>query len=92
MSDEYGDDLITIVDDSGEEFTLEVLDTMEYKGKTYGAFLPYGVSEDDPDFGMMILEITEDENGETFFDDIESEAELNDVYEHFMIILYGDEE
>ena len=30
MSEEYGSDFITIVDDDGQEFELEVLDTMDY--------------------------------------------------------------
>ena len=29
MSEEYGSDFITIIDDDGEEFELEVLDSME---------------------------------------------------------------
>ena len=33
MSEEYGSDFITIVDDDGAEFELEVLDTMDYKGQ-----------------------------------------------------------
>ena len=40
MSEEFGSDFITIVDDDGQEFELEVLDTMDYNGETYLAFLP----------------------------------------------------
>lgn len=92
MSEEFGSDFITIVDEAGEELVLEVLDTIEYKDKTYGAYLPADMNEEDPDYGMIILQITTDEDGETYFDDIEDDEELNDVYEHFMLILYGDEE
>ena len=92
MSEEYEHDTITIVDEAGQELELEVLDTMEYKGKLYGAYLPMDMDEDDPDFGMIILQITTGEDGETYFDDIEDDDELNDVYEHFMLILYGDED
>ena len=92
MSEEYGSDFVTIVDDEGEEFTLEVLDIMDYNGKSYGAFLPADMDENDPDYGMIILNIAVDENGEEYFEDIESEEELNDVYEHFLVLLYDDEE
>ena len=40
MSEDFGSDFITIVDDDGTEFELEVLDTMDYNGETYKAFLP----------------------------------------------------
>ena len=92
MSEEYGDDIITVVDEDGTETNLEVLDTLEYNGTTYGAFLPADMQEDDPDYGIIILKILEDENGEEIFEDIESDEELNEVYEKFMVILFDDEE
>ena len=55
MSEDFGSDFITIVDDDGTEFELEVLDTMDYNGETYKAFLPADMDENDPDYGMIIL-------------------------------------
>jgi len=52
VSDEFGSDYITIVDDDGTEFELEVVDTMDYNGKTYTAFLPTDIKEDDPEYGL----------------------------------------
>jgi len=92
MSEEYGNDIVTIVDETGEEFSLEVLDTMDYNGKTYLAALPADMDENDPDYGLVILLCTEDENGEEVFDTIDDEAELDDVYEHFMRILFDPDE
>ena len=40
MSEEYGANFITVTDDDGNEFELEHLDTIEYNGQTYLAFLP----------------------------------------------------
>ena len=40
MSKEFGNDFITIVDDDGAEFELELLDTMDYNGGSFAAFLP----------------------------------------------------
>ena len=34
MSDEFGSDFITIVDDDGQEFELEVIESMDYNGQT----------------------------------------------------------
>ena len=92
MSEEFGGDFITIVDDDGQEFELEVLDTMAYKGQTFTAFLPADMDESDPDYGIIILRSVLDEKGEEVFESIDDEEELQDVYEHFMVLLFDDEE
>ena len=91
MSEEYGADFITLTDDDGTETELEVLDTIDWNGNTYTAFLPADMDENDPDYGMIILKNVED-NGEEFFESIDDDEELNQVYEKFMIILFDDEE
>ena len=35
MADEYGSDFMTIVDEDGTEYELEILTTLEYNGCTY---------------------------------------------------------
>ena len=92
MSEEFGSDFITIIDDDGQEFELEVLDTMDYNGKTYTAFLPTNMDEDDPEFGMIILRSVLDEKGEELFESVDDDDELQDVYEHFMVLLFDDED
>ncbi len=92
MSEEFGGDYITIIDDDGQEFELEVLDTMDYNGESYTAFLPADMDENDPDYGIIILRVVQDENGEDIFESIDDEAQLQDVYEHFMVLLFDDEE
>lgn len=92
MSEEFGSDFVTIVDDDGQEFELEVLDTMDYNGQTYMAFLPADMDENDPDYGIIILRVTEDEKGEELYESIDDDAELQDVYEHFMVLLFDDED
>ena len=92
MSEEFGSDFITIVDEDGQEIELEVLDTMDYKGKTFMAFLPADMEENDPDYGMIILRSVLDEKGEEVFESIDDDEELNDVYEHFMKLLFDDED
>ena len=92
MSEEFGSDFVTIVDDDGQEFELEVLDTMDYKDHTFVAFLPANMDENDPDYGIIILRVTEDEKGEELYESIDDDAELQDVYEHFMVLLFDDED
>lgn len=92
MSSEYGSDYITMVDDNGEEFTLEVIETIDYNGKTYTSFLPADIGEDNPEYGLVLLCNSVDENGEEVFDTIDDEEELEEVYNQFMRILFDDEE
>ena len=92
MSEEFGSDFITIIDDNGAEFELEVLDTMDYNNQTFVAFLPADMDENDPDYGIIILRSVLDENGEELFESIDDEDELQDVYEHFSRILFDDED
>ncbi|MBR0207474.1 MAG: DUF1292 domain-containing protein [Oscillospiraceae bacterium] len=92
MSEEYGDSFITMVDEDGKEFVLELLESIDFKGATYTAFLPADMDENDPDYGLVLLRNAVDENGEEVFDTIEDDDELNEVYEQFMRILFDDEE
>ena len=92
MSGEFGNDFITIIDDDGVEFELEVLDSMDYKGQTFVAFLPANMDEEDPDYGIIILRSVINENGEELFESIDDDDELQDVYEHFAVLLFDDEE
>ncbi len=91
MSDQYGSDFITITDDSGNEFELEHLDTIEYKGGMYMAFLPAEMDEDDEDYGMIILKVV-NENGEDVLATVDDDEEMEAVYNTFMEQLFGDEE
>ena len=92
MSEDFGSDFITIIDDDGAEFELEVLDTMDYNNQTFVAFLPADMDENDPDYGIIILRSVLDENGEELFESIDDDDELQDVYEHFSRILFDDED
>ena len=92
MSEEYGDNFVTMVDENGEEFVLELLESIDYKNATYTAFLPADLDENDPDYGLVLLRNAVDENGDEVYDTIDDEDELNDVYEQFMRILFDDED
>ena len=92
MSEEYGDNFVTMVDENGEEFVLELLESIDYKDATYTAFLPADLDENDPDYGLVLLRNAVDENGDEVYDTIDDEDELNDVYEQFMRVLFDDED
>ena len=91
MSDQYGSDFMTIVDEDGTEFELEVLSTLEYDGNTYLAVIPAGV-EDSTDLEVSILKSVEEDDGEPILCAIEDEAELQAVYDLIMDELYAEED
>ena len=90
MSDQYGSDFMTIVDEDGTEFELEILSTLEYDGNTYMAVIPAG-AEDSADLEVSILKSVE-EDGEPILCAIEDEEELQAVYDLIMEELYAEEE
>ena len=79
MSEAFGSDYLTIEDEDGNEFELEVLNEFELDGQDYLAALPADMDEDDPDFGIILLKIME-ENGEELFGSIDDDDELDKVY------------
>ena len=91
MADLYGSDYITIVDEDGEEFELEVLMTMEYNGATYQAVIPAVDADEAVDLEVSILKNVE-EDGEIILCAVEDEQELQTVYDLIMDALYEEEE
>lgn len=91
MSDQFGSDYITIVDEDGTEFELEVLSSLEWNGSTYMAVIPAMDAEDAVDLEVSILKNVE-EDGEMILCAIEDEQELETVYGLIMDQLYEEEE
>lgn len=90
MSNEYGSDFMTIVDEDGTEFELEILSSLEYNGFTYLAVTPAG-EEDEESVEVSILKSV-DEDGEPILCAIEDEEELETVYSLLMDQLYEEED
>ena len=90
MSDTYGSDFISIVDDDGTEYELEVLSTIEYNGCTYLAVIPAAESLEELELEVSILKSTE-EDGESILSIIEDESELQAVYDLIMDTLYEED-
>ena len=94
MSEEYGPDFITVTDEDGNDIELEMLDALEYNGQTYMAFCPAveeGADEDSEEYGLVILKSIE-ENGEELLSTLDSDEEINTVYDLFMERLFEDED
>ena len=75
MSEAFGSDYLTIEDEEGNEYYA------------YGG----DFGEDDPDFGIILLKIME-ENGEELFGSIDDDDELDKVYNYYMQEIFADED
>jgi uncharacterized protein YrzB (UPF0473 family) len=91
MSDTYGSDFITITDEDGTEFELEVLSTIEYNGFSYLAVIPAEDALNELELEVTILKSVE-EDGEPILCVIEDEQEMQAVYDLLMDSLYEEEE
>ena len=90
MTDKYeetfGNNIVTVVDEEGVEHTFEELDRIETDDGRYIALLPvYTEAEEilDGDGELIILQVIEDETGETYLEPIEDEAVFNEIGEIF---------
>ena len=94
MSEDFGPTFITVTDEDGKELVLEFVDALEYNGQMYQAFFPAeteGANEDDPDNGLVILKVIH-EDGEDLLSTLDSDEELEAVYEQFMELLFDEDE
>lgn len=92
MSEEYGPDFITLTDEDGNEFELELIDSLEHNGITYHAMFPAtpedeetGEPQDEEgeEYGLVIMKVIE-EDGEELLSTPDTDEELDEVYQLFM--------
>ena len=61
MEQQYGSDFISITDEDGKEYELEILSTIEYHGAEYLALVPAEEDEASEELEVSILKsVTED--------------------------------
>ena len=99
MSEAYGPDFITVTDEDGNDFELEHLDTLEYNNEVYMAFFPVeeadeegeAPQDEDEEAGLIILKVVM-QDGEEQLSTLDSEEELEEVYQQFMESLFEEED
>ena len=94
MSEAFGPDFITLTDEDGNDIELEYVDALEHEGQTYMAFFPAvedEADEESEDYGLVILKSVT-ENGEELLSTLDSDEELDRVYDLFMEQLMDDED
>ena len=93
MSEEYGSDFISITDEDGKEYELEVLAELDYNGSHYPALVPAeeeGAESDEEDLEVSILR-AEEENGEQILVTLDDDDELEAVYQALMDLMYEED-
>ena len=81
MSEEFNQDLVSVIDENGVEHVFEELDRIETDTAKYVALLPvYDEAEEilDDDGELIILKVCE-EDGETYLEPIEDDNEFNEI-------------
>ena len=102
MSEEFGPDFISVTDEEGNEFELELVDPLEHNGVTYYAMFPavaedeetgepVDVDADDEEYGLVIMKAIV-ENGEELLSTPDSDEELDTVYNLFMERFFEEED
>ena len=102
MEENFGPDFITVTDEDGNDFELELVDTLEHKGVTYYAMFPAveedeatgeprDVDADDEEYGLVIMKGIQ-ENGEELLSTLDSDEELDEIYELFMERFFEEED
>ena len=83
MEENFGPDFITVTDEDGNDFELELVDTLEHQGVTYYAMFP-AVEEDEETGEPKDVDADDEEYGEELLSTLDSDEELDTVYELFM--------
>ena len=85
------EDIIELVDEDGNEVSFEHLMTLEHNGKAYICLVPVEPMEDVAEDELVIMRIKTDEEGNDYYATVDSEEELDAVFEKYLEIAEADE-
>lgn len=92
MSD-YGDNIISISDEDGNDFELLVLDEADMNGVHYLALTESQNPDDESNLEVIILKVIEDEQtGEELLSTVDSEDELEAIYQIFEDQMFSEDD
>ncbi len=92
MEQDFGRDVISVTDEDGVEYELEVLSSVTYRGAEYLALTPADADEDEEELEVSVLKSETDENGEPMLVAVEDDEELETVYDLLMQSMFEDDE
>ena len=91
MNSMFGSDYITITDDEGHEYELEVLNTLEYNGYSYLAVIPAEADTQDPSGLQVCIIKSVEENGESILYTVDDDEELAAVNDLLMDSIFSED-
>ena len=83
--EDFGPDIVSVVDEDGKEHVFEELDRVDIGNKTYVALAPLvgEMDADEDEDDELILLCVEEEDGELFLSPVEDETEFDTVGKAF---------
>lgn len=90
---EYGDNIISISDDEGNDFELLVLDEADLNGVHYLALTEAKNPEEEENLEVIILKVIQDEeSGEDLLSTVDSDDELEAIYQIFEDQMFAEDD
>ena len=90
---EYGGNIISISDDEGNDFELLVLDEADMNGVHYLALTEAKNPEEEENLEVIILKVIQDEeSGEDLLSTVDSDDELEAIYQIFEDQMFADDD
>ena len=90
---EYGDNIISISDDEGNDFELLVLDEADMNGVHYLALTEAKNPDEEENLEVIILKVIQDEeSGEDLLSTVDSDDELEASYQIFEDQMFADDD
>ncbi len=93
MMSDYGDSIISISDEDGNDFELLVLDEADMNGVHYLALTESQTPEDEANVEVIILKVITDEaTGEELLSTVDTEDELEAIYQIFEDQMFSEDD
>ncbi len=90
---EYGDDIISISDEDGNDFELLILEAADMNGVHYLALTESQDPDEEENLEVIILKSVLDEaTGEEMLSTVDSDEELEAIYQIFEDRMFSDDE
>ena len=83
----YEPDILSVTDEDGNEILFELLERYETDEDVYVAITEYRDDDEeivDADFEVIILKVSEDENGDEYLEEIQDEIEYEQISDILM--------
>ena len=82
MSETFGNDYVVLTDEDGNEVEFEHIDTVEFDGNLYMAFIPAELAVDE-EAEVVILRV-DDEDGEEILVSVDDDDEADRIFQIVM--------